>query len=159
MQHHSKKFPRGFTLVELVIIIVLMGILAGFVVPRLFDLQLFQQRGYHDETVSAIRYAQKLAVASGCDVRVTLGATGYALAQRTACDTGSAFTLAVPHPAGSGNFAATPPNGVSVSSTTIIFTPLGRATNAARVATNFNALSVGGKTFNVVGETGYVDTP
>lgn len=150
---------RGFTFVELIVVLVLLGIVATVALPRFFDLSIFQQRGYYDETVSAVRYAQKLAVASGCDVRVALGATGYALTQRSSCDTSSPFTLNVPHPAGSGSFAAAPPNGVNVSTATIVFTPLGRAANSARVTSNFTGLDVGGKTFNVIGETGYVDAP
>jgi MSHA pilin protein MshC len=145
--------------VELIVVIVLLGTLAVVAIPRFFDLQIFQQRGFHDETVSAVRYAQKLAVAGGCDVQVMLGAGGYALMQRSSCDTGSPFILAVPQPAGSGNFAATPPNGVIPSTATIIFTPLGRAVNAARETTSFVGLSAGGPIFDVVGETGYVDTP
>ncbi len=153
------KSSSGFTIIELVLVIALLGILSAGALSRFFDLSIFQQRGFYDETVSAVRYAQKLAVASGCDVQVTLGTGGYALMQRAACDTSSAFTLAVTHPAGTGNFAGSPPNGVSVSTATIIFTPLGQATNAARVSTDYSALSVGGKSFNIVGETGYVDTP
>ncbi len=127
--------------------------------PRFFDLKIFQQRGFFDETVSAVRYAQKLAVGSGCDVQVSLGAGGYSLMQRTSCDTTSAFTRAVPHPSQAGAFADAPPSGVSVSAATIVFTPLGQAANAARTPTDFNGLTVGDRTFRVVGETGYVDVP
>jgi MSHA pilin protein MshC len=150
---------KGFTLVELIVVIVLLGTLSVLVMPRFLDMTLFKQRGFHDQTVSALRYAQKLAVASGCDVQVTLGGGGYALLQRAACDTSSAFTLPVHHPAGSGSFTATAPSGVSVSAASIIFTPLGRAVDGARVPSNFVGLDVGGHLFHVIGETGYVDTP
>lgn len=150
---------RGFTLVELIVVIVLLGTLSVIILPRFLDMTMFRQRGFHDETVSAVRYAQKLAVASGCDVQVILGAGGYALRQRASCDTLSLFDQDVPHPTGSGAFAAAPPSGVSVSAATIIFTPMGRAVDATRVPSNFLNLDVGGHIFHVIGETGYVDTP
>lgn len=150
---------KGFTLVELIVVIVLLGTLSVLVLPRFLDMKLFKQRGFYDQTVSALRYAQKLAVASGCDVQVTLGPAGYALSQRAVCDTSSAFTLPVPHPDGAGSFTATPPSGVSVAAASIIFTPLGRAVDGARVPSNFVGLDVGGHLFHVIGETGYVDTP
>ncbi|WP_155875022.1 prepilin-type N-terminal cleavage/methylation domain-containing protein [Desulfuromonas sp. AOP6] len=151
--------PAGFTLVELIVIIVILGTISALAAPRFFDLRVFQQRGFFDETVSAVRYAQKLAVGSGCDVQVTLGSAGYSLRQRNNCDTISAFALAVPHPSKSGAFAAAPPAGVSLAAATIVFTPLGQAVNTARTPTDFNGLSIGGKTFHVIGETGYVDVP
>lgn len=155
----SRHMTAGFTLVELIVMIVILGTISAVAIPRFFDLRGFQQRGYFDETVSAVRYAQKLAVGSGCDVQVTLGAAGFNLQQRTSCDTSSAFTLAVPHPSKAGSFAAAPPAGVSLSAATLVFTPLGQAANTARTTTDFNGLSVGGKTFHVIGETGYVDVP
>ena len=155
----TSRTTSGFSLVELIVIILLLGILSAVAIPRFFDLRVFQQRGFFDETVSAVRYAQKLAVGSGCDVQVTLGSAGYSLRQRSSCDTTSAFTLVVPHPSKGSAFAAAPPAGVSLSAATIVFTPLGQAVNTARTTTDFNGLNVGGKTFHVIGETGYVDVP
>ncbi len=56
----------GYSLVELVLVIVILatiGVLAG---PRFFNNDAFAERGYYDELASALRYAQKVAVASGC---------------------------------------------------------------------------------------------
>jgi MSHA pilin protein MshC len=54
---------RGFTLIELILVIMITGILAVAVAPRFFDRKVFESRGFHDETLAALRYAQKQAVA------------------------------------------------------------------------------------------------
>lgn len=53
----------GFTLVELVVTLIIVGVLAAFVAPRFFGTHGFEERGFHDETLSALRYAQKAAIA------------------------------------------------------------------------------------------------
>jgi len=61
---------RGFTIVELIMVIVIIGILAAVVGPRFFSKSNFDERFYFEEVLSSVRYAQKLAVASGCYTRV-----------------------------------------------------------------------------------------
>ena len=48
----------GFTVVELVMVIVIIGIIAVVAVPRM-DTSTFRALEFHDRTVAALRHAQK----------------------------------------------------------------------------------------------------
>lgn len=145
----------GFTLVELVAVLVLLGILAVFAIPRMTGFDFFRNRAYFEEAVAAVRYAQKRAVASGCDTQAQLTAApaGFGLFQRaTACTTG-AFTRPVINPGSGESFARPAPTGVAVSAANVTFDAMGRASSGAGVW-----ITVGDRSLRVVGETGFVET-
>ncbi|OEU62109.1 MAG: hypothetical protein BA870_03035 [Desulfuromonadales bacterium C00003094] len=147
---------RGFTLVELVTVILLLGILSAVALPRFFNATDFNSRGFYDEVAAAARYGQKLAVASGCDVQLTVADGNYALQQREACDNISEFNRAVLQPTGSDAFADSAPSGTTLSVsplTPVIFDALGRATPGGVMVT------VDGRFFTIIGESGYVSMP
>jgi MSHA pilin protein MshC len=70
---------RGFTLVELVMVLVLTGVLAVYVGPKLLSSTDFSARGFHDETLSMLRYAHKSAIAQRRSVCVTFTASSATL--------------------------------------------------------------------------------
>jgi MSHA pilin protein MshC len=74
-----RRTANGFTLVELVMTLIIVGILAVVVLPRFADKSLFEARGFRDETLSLLRYAQKSAVAQRRKVCVVVNATGVTL--------------------------------------------------------------------------------
>lgn len=76
---------RGFTLVELILVMTVIGILAAVAGPRFFSREVFDERVYFEGALAAVRYAQKVAVASGCPVRVELDSAGYRLVHDAAC--------------------------------------------------------------------------
>ena len=45
----------GFTLIELVMVIAMLGVLAVFAAPRMFNSGDFYARGFHDETLALLR--------------------------------------------------------------------------------------------------------
>jgi MSHA pilin protein MshC len=148
------------TLVEVAVVIVILAILAAVGAPRFFSSAAFRERFFSEELLAALRYAQKLAIASGCDVQVSLAGNAYALTQRLACQ-GGPFAQSVRNPGTSEPTYANPaPPGSVVGSTVdpIIFDALGRARDAALSIVDAT-VTVGTRSINVVGETGFVFDP
>lgn len=140
-------------------VIVLLGILSATALPRFFDVSGYRQQAFFDDTLNAVRYAQKLAVATGCKVQVSISANAYALnspAVRSQCTSNSpVFSLPVRNP-GTGEASYThSESGVTLTSTpaTFNFDALGRASADATLTI------AGSKTITVVSETGFVYAP
>lgn len=70
---------RGFTLIELIMVLVLVGVLAVYAVPRMASNSDFGARGFHDQTLAYLRYAQKTAIAQRRPVCVAFTANTVTL--------------------------------------------------------------------------------
>jgi MSHA pilin protein MshC len=150
----------GFTLIELVVVILLLGILSVVAMGRMFDGNQFAARGFFDDTVTAVRFAQKLAVSTGCEVQVRLLGTGYELnqpADRANCRTG-VFATPVRNPANRSNpYVNNEVAGLTLAPTptTIVFDAQGLAANdAVIVMTGTDTYQ-----FSVSSATGLVSVP
>ena len=86
---NKMKRPAGFTLVELVMIIVIIGVLAVVATPRFFDNNAVQARGFVDQVQATLRYAQKEAIAQHRFVCVAFAVNSVTLTTglTTACGT------------------------------------------------------------------------
>ena len=174
------RLQRGFTLVELIAVLVVGGVLAAVAAPRFFQQDTFDARSFADQNIGMLRYGQKLAIAQNRPVFVQLNGSRIALCFNTACD---AANRVLPPAGGNSGRSATmsacanttawlceaPPNNISYSvpadAAAFYFNALGRPFKAsdAEPVSSFPArvsigISGGGKTRNIIveGETGYV---
>ena len=162
---------RGFTLIELIMVIVLLGVLSVFAAPRVFNNQDFYARGFHDETMAYLRYAQKTAIAQRRTVCVTFSANSLTLAAALNPPTAAAANAdcATPAPSFRGPKGESPPKLEAKGTITYTAaTPatlnfningLGQPTTAAgAVLTAARTLQVNGATqsITVEADTGYV---
>jgi MSHA pilin protein MshC len=148
---------RGFTLVELVMLIAILSILSATALPKFFNKNTFAERAFFDDTLNAIRYAQKLAVATGCGVQVSIISDSYTLTRQgnsgsTACPSGSTYSLSVPHPSSGANSYSGTESGVSLTGSVSSFTFDALGT----VSTDATITVAGSKTIKIVAETGFV---
>jgi MSHA pilin protein MshC len=81
---HIKRFS-GFSLIELIAVILLLGILSVAALGRLATPSQFALKAFFNDTVNAVRFSQKLAVSTGCDVQVKMTTAGYQLRQGSTC--------------------------------------------------------------------------
>lgn len=160
----------GFTTVELVVTLIIIGLLAAVAGPRFFDLDVFHARGFYDEVLSALRYAQRTAIAQRRVVYVRLDTTSVSAcyANTFPC---TAPADQVPGPYGEKPFSVNAGSGVSLAPvTTLFFDALGRPhngtdpvptsqINTSTFTANLTISLTGGgdtRTVTVERETGYV---
>lgn len=82
MPHTSLRPMHGFTLVELIMVIVLIGIVAVYAAPRM-DANLFDARAAAQELAVAIRYTQEQSMnnSGAAPFEIAITGTGYAITQ------------------------------------------------------------------------------
>ena len=109
----------GFSLVELVTVLVILGIVAVVALPRFAGQGGFAERAAQDQIIAAARYAQQLAMARGATDTVALILKGNSL--QVAID--GAPTVLPGGTASSRTF-----EHVAISDATLVYTALGEAT-------------------------------
>lgn len=145
---------RGVTLVELITVIVIIAAVGAMAVPRFFDTRIYAERGHVEDLAAAIRHAQRIAVASACQVQVNITANGYSALQRAAlatCNTAGPWTRAVVDQAGSSTAATAPHGVVTTPATTFVFDPDGSIAGGAPPV-----LTIGAFTLSVDAASGVV---
>ena len=70
MEHETTQ--SGFTLIELITVILILGFLSVAVLPRFLQPDSFQSRTVQDQLISAARQAQQLAMSKAVSANVQL---------------------------------------------------------------------------------------
>jgi MSHA pilin protein MshC len=146
---------RGFTLVELIMVIVLLGILSFFAVARLADRSESDAHGFAEQLASTLRMAQKAAVAQRRPMYVNVDTSNARL--WVCLDSAIACTQPLTAPVG-GALEVQAPRGVTLTTTggtQLTFDAMGRPSSAAAIDFGVDAASIG-FTVRIEPESGYV---
>lgn len=150
---------RGFTLVELILVMVMIGILAAVATPRIMVGIDFNVQGFHDETLAYLRYAQKTAIAQRRTVCVVFTASSATLNMASAAATATCDT-AIRGPKGETPAKVTGATGMVYDPTpgNINFDGLGQLVDADGAALGTQTIQISGaaRTITVETGTGYV---
>lgn len=145
---------RGFTMVELITVMVLTGILVAVGAANLSGPQTFDAMGYFDSVRQAVQYGRRVAVSQRRNVCVNVSASGLSMTQASSAGS-SACNVGVVDPATGSAFNLAVPTGIVLSGTSLQFDAQGRQTSGAAVT-----LSIIGdgltRVVTVENETGYV---
>jgi MSHA pilin protein MshC len=148
---------KGFTLIELVMVMVIVGVLGAVAAPRFFGTNVFNSRGFADQLKATISYAQKAAIAKNHFVCVTFTSGSITLSY-DAISPSSTHTVAtcpgssMSSPDGKNAHVVTATGGVVLSgATSFYFDTMGRPSAAQSIAVSGYATPV-----VVEAETGYV---
>lgn len=152
----SSTLKHGYTLVELVTVIAIVAILAALAGPRFFNQTTFRERGYADELAAAVRYSQKVAIATGCSVLFTATTASYTAMQQAAsgnhCNSGSStWSTAVTNTDGQ-TIAGSVPAGVTTAAFSLTFGSDGLLSSGGGVS-----IAVGARTLAISAVSGYAE--
>jgi len=145
----------GYSLIELISIIVVIGALTAFASSRFVDQTGFASRGFYDQAQALVAYAQKIAVAqrrtNAAPIYVAIAANGIRVCYDAACAT------PVPDPNTGNALTLNAPSGITLTPvTTFSFGNAGAPSAAVTIRVNSTGVGDINRTFFVETQTGYV---
>ncbi len=145
----DKQHQQGFSLIELVVVIVIMGIAAAYVGVKWSSSGSLHAQA--EQLARDIRHTQAIAMSQNMRLQLAVSGATYAV-------TNSGSPIA--DPSGSGNFNETLRDGVSASGGPIVFDSWGRPLNGSNLASSSISFTVtsgsNSSTVTVQPITGYV---
>jgi len=110
------KRHQGFTLVEMVTVITIVGVLAVVMIPRFLQPSNFESRSVADTLISSARQAQQLAMSKSSSANVTLSTdNGNKRIRISYIESGSQF------------IDVSIPNNISITNLAVSFLKSGRS--------------------------------
>ncbi|MFO1219343.1 MAG: prepilin-type N-terminal cleavage/methylation domain-containing protein [Burkholderiaceae bacterium] len=150
---------RGFTLPELVIVLVLLGVLSAVALPKMGSALAMRETAWRDQVVAALRLACSTAISHRRLVcaSVASGSVQLAIAPTPGA---TACTAVLTAPDGSATWAAEP-SGIATTISpagTLYFQPSGRVTSdGAGASASSRTIAIAGESaITLIGETGHV---
>lgn len=144
--HSQYTRKKGFTLIELVVVLIIIGILAVVLTPKFFERQSFDVREFADHTKSMLRYAQKHAIAQNRPVYVRLDLNRVALCYISTCDTVDTNNLVL-SPGGDSHGGGAACGGNVLLTWFCLSTPSGISFSTGSPVINLFAFDAQGKPF------------
>ena len=139
----------GYTLLELVAVLIVIGVLAAVLAPRFIEASAFEGGTTADKLLVAARYAETLAQNQGVTTSLTVGANSFSVTQNGA---------AVPDPTLQSSTYVTPiPAGVVISpKATVSFSRMESSQSVTVPTTRFTITGSGPSASVYVTATGYI---
>lgn len=152
----SRHAAKGFTFPELIAVVVVVAVLAVVVAPRFADLTFYRAAQFREQTLAALRFAEKGARSHRRDVCVAFSATQVTLTINH--DRGYTCTQPFVLP-GSNNHTLTAPQSVTYVSppSSFRFRSDGTVRDASGNPVTLTVAISGQPPITIYGATGYVE--
>jgi type II secretory pathway pseudopilin PulG len=138
----------GYTLLELVAILIIAGILAAVLAPRFIGATGFTGQTTADKLLVAARYAETLAQNQGVTTSLAVGANSFSVTQNG---------RPVADPTLQSSFFVTPiPSGVTISPQTQVSFSRTESSRSVTVPTTFTITASGSSASVYITATGYI---
>ena len=140
----------GFTLVELIIVLLLVGVLSGYAVVRTSDANSLRVQAYADRFKQHIKQTQMLAMSWGQSLTMTISSNGYQVSCSNGIGNAPCDSSPVINPATGQTFSVGLADNVSIqSSGSLSFDALGRPLQSSTIASSSSQWVIGDADFQI----------